>query len=50
MARKTVDCDWRLFEFPVEELEMFLKNERDNDDIIDLDNSRDEGGNHVGRS
>jgi hypothetical protein len=49
MAKKK-DWDWRLFELPVEELEMFLKSERDNDDIIDLDNSRDQGGNHVGRS
>lgn len=49
MAKKK-DCDWRLFEFPVEELEMFLKSDRADDDIIEVDNSRDRGGNHVGRS
>jgi hypothetical protein len=33
MARKKVDCDWRLFEFSVEELEMILNREFSDHDI-----------------
>jgi hypothetical protein len=48
VAKKKVDCDWRLYEFSLEELEMILNNaSSDGEDTIELDDCREDGGSRV---
>jgi hypothetical protein len=47
-AKKKDDWDWKLFEFPLQELEMILTSAPSNTkDTIELHDSRKERGNHV---
>ena len=48
MARKKVDCDWRLYELSPEDLEMILNDaSTDGEDALELDDCREGGGGRV---
>ena len=48
MARKKVDCDWRLYELSPEDLEMILNDaSTEGEDALELDDCREGGGGRV---
>jgi hypothetical protein len=48
MARKKVDCDWRLYELLPEDMQMIFNDaSSDGEDSIELDECRENGGSRV---